>query len=84
MIVILYSRWLTTAKPIHQGHSFKNTLKLVPSHPLTTGLSKRFEAVGFRDGEGCSGLSQAASLSLLRQCLLPRACLSQAHFLIPG
>lgn len=29
--VIPYSRWPTTAKPLHQGHSFKNTPKLVPS-----------------------------------------------------
>lgn len=31
--VIPYSRWLTTAKPLRQGHSFKNTPKLVPSCP---------------------------------------------------
>lgn len=33
MIVIPYSRWLTTAQALHQGHRFKNTPKLVPSCP---------------------------------------------------
>lgn len=29
--VIPYSRWLTTAKPHHRGHRFRNPTKLVPS-----------------------------------------------------
>lgn len=31
--VIPYSRWLTTAKPRHQGHRFRNPPKLVASCP---------------------------------------------------
>lgn len=53
MTVIPYSRWLTTAKPLHQGHSFKNTPKLVPScrrHRPQPGIVE----MGYREGGGSS------------------------------